>query len=184
MLFLPLQVLSQSATIPINISVNGTLTITNALDDSNNGKNPNINVNLSITPDLGATEVSGDANFRIRTNLEVWRLTAQRTQEIDTGPTNIKATDVGLLVTTQAGTNANPDAGKLVSPFNVKTNLGQVSTSGPISVIDGSNKTSKNRDTTNANNYFQVNTKYSIQPDFFYSPGTWKTIVTYNLVSP
>lgn len=178
------QSFSQTATIPINITVNGTLTISDANNDASSGKNPTINVNLSVTPDLGAAAVTGDANFRIRTNRSVWRLTAQRTSEVDTGPTNIVATDVGLLISTQAGANANSMAGILVAPFNAQTDLSSVSTTAPVDVISGTAKTSTARDNTNTNNYFQVNTRYSILPDFFYQPGTWRTTITYNLVSP
>jgi len=181
---LPLASFSQSATVPINITVNGTLTISDANNDASSGKNPTINVNLSITPDLGASEVTQDANFRIRTNKSNWKLTAQRTLEVDSGPTNIIAMDVGLLVTTQAGSNANSMAGGLVAPFTSKTNIGSIPTSSPVNVIQGSSKTSIARDSSNANNYFQVNTQYSIFPDFFYQPGTWKTTITYSLVSP
>ncbi len=180
----PIKSFSQSATVPININVNGTLTISDALNDASSGKNPTINVNLSITPDLGAAPVSGGANFRIRTNRSTWRLTAQRTVEIDTGPTNIVAMDIALLVTTQAGTNANAMAGILVAPFTAQTDLGSISTSAPVDVISGTAKTSTAKDNTNTNNYFQVNTQYSILPDFLFQPGTWSTTITYNLVSP
>ena len=180
----PLKSFSQSATVPININVNGTLTISDASNDASSGKNPTINVNLSITPDLGAAPATGNANFRIRTNKSTWRLTAQRTAEIDTGPTNIVAMDVTLLVTTQAGTNANAMAGTLVAPFTAQTDLSSISTSAPVDVISGTAKTSTAKDNTNTNNYFQVNTQYSILPDFFFQPGTWRTTITYNLVSP
>ena len=183
-LALPTKSFSQSATVPINITVNGALTITDAANDTMSGVNPTINVNLSITPDLGAAAATGDANFRIRTNRSTWRLTAQRTTEIDTGPTNIVAMDVGLLVTTQAGSNANAMAGTLVAPFNAQTDISSVPTVSPVDVVSGTAKTSSGRDSSNINNYFQVNTRYSILPDFFFQPGTWKTTVTYNLVSP
>ena len=184
LLTVPVKTFSQSATVPININVNGTLTISDASNDASSGKDPTINVNLSITPDLGAAPVTGNANFRIRTNKSTWRLTAQRTAEVDTGPTNIVAMDIALLVTTQAGTNANAMAGILVAPFTAQTDVSSISTSTPIDVISGTAKTSTARDTTNSNNYFQVNTQYSILPDFFFQPGTWRTTITYNLVSP
>ena len=180
----PVKTFSQSATVPININVNGTLTISDATNDASSGKNPTINVNLNVTPDLGAAPATGNANFRIRTNRSTWRLTAQRTTEVDTGPTNIVAMDVELLVTTQAGTNANLMAGTLVAPFNAATNLSSITTSTPVDVVSGTAKTSSAKDNTNTNNYFQVNTQYSIQQDFFYAPGTWSTTVTYSLVSP
>ena len=184
LLTVPVKTFSQSATVPININVNGTLTIPDASNDASSGKDPTINVNLSITPDLGAAPVTGNANFRIRTNRSTWRLTAQRTAEVDTGPTNIVAMDIALLVTTQAGTNANAMAGILVAPFTAQTDVSSISTSTPVDVISGTAKTSTARDTTNSNNYFQVNTQYSILPDFFFQPGTWRTTITYNLVSP
>ena len=184
LLTVPVKTFSQSATVPININVNGTLTISDASNDASSGKDPTINVNLSITPDLGAAPVTGNANFRIRTNKSTWRLTAQRTAEVDTGPTNIVAMDIALLVTTQAGTNANAMAGILVAPFTAQTDVSSISTSTPVDVISGTAKTSTARDTTNSNNYFQVNTQYSILPDFFFQPGTWRTTITYNLVSP
>ena len=183
-LTMPIKSFSQSATVPINITVNGTLTISDAANDASSGKNPTINVNLSITPDLGAAALTGAANFRIRTNKSSWKLTAQRTQEVDTGPTNIEATDIGVLITTQAGSKGNAMAGILVAPFNARTDLSKVSTSSPVDVVNGTEKTSTQRDPTNANNYFQVNTQYGIEQDFFFQPGTWKTTVTYNLVSP
>ena len=183
-LITPVRTFSQSATVPITINGNGTLTISDASNDASSGKDPTLNVNLSITPDLGAAAASGGANFRIRTNRSTWRLTAQRTAEIDTGPTNIIAMDVGLLITTQAGSNGNAMAGTLVAPFNTQTDLSVISTAASVDVISGTAKTSTSRDTTNSNNYFQVNTQYSIFPDFFYQPGTWRTTITYNLVSP
>ena len=184
LLVMPMQTFSQTATVPINITVNGNLTISDANNDASSGKDPTLNVNISITPDLGAAAATGNANFRIRTNRSNWKLVAQRTSEVDTGPTNISASDVGLLITTQAGSKANPDAGSLVAPFNTKTDISKISTSTPVNVISGKLKTSRERDNTNSNNYFQINTQYSITPDFFYQPGIWKTTVTYNLVSP
>src|SRR3989338_6944143 len=95
--FVPLETLSQSAIVPINITVNGTLTISDANNDVKSGKDPTLNVNLTITPDLGASGSIGGASYRIRTNRPNWRLTTQRTQEIDTGPTNIVAMDIALV---------------------------------------------------------------------------------------
>lgn len=182
--FIPLETSAQSAIVPINITVNGTLTISDANNDTKSGKDPTLNVNLNITPDLGASGSIGGASFRIRTNRPNWRLTTQRTQEIDTGPTNIVAMDIALVISTQAGSNANATAGTLVAPFNASTDLNSVPVSSPVTVVSGTAKTSSARDSTNTSNYFQVNTIYGIAPDFFFQPGTWKTTITYNLVSP
>ena len=105
-----------AATVPVNVTVNGALVITDASNDSMTGVNPNINVNLSVTPDLGAATVTGQANFRIRTNRNTWRLTAQRTVS-NSGGTGLADTDISLTVAKSAGSNGNANAGALVAPF-------------------------------------------------------------------
>ena len=172
-----------SGSVPLSIAVNGSLVISDADTDSAAGKNPTKNVSLSITPDLGHTTQSGTANFRLRTNQSAWRLTAQRTAS-SAGGTSIADTDVKVDVATSAGTNASATAGARVAPFTAQTSLGSITTATPVDVISGTAKTSTARDFSNANNYFQVNTTYSIDPDFFYTPGTFSSTITYNLVSP
>ena len=172
-----------SATVPLSITVNGSLVVSDADNDTMAGKDPTKNVNISVTPDLGATTASGSANIRIRTNNSTWRLTAQRTAS-SAGSTGIDDTDVKVDITKSAGTNANASSGALVAPFTAQTNLSSIATVAPVDVISGTAKTSSMIDNSNANNYFQVNTTYSINPDFFYSPGTFSSTVTYNLVSP
>ena len=172
-----------AATVPINVTVNGALVITDASNDSMAGTNPTLNVNLSVTPDLGQSNVTGQANFRIRTNRNTWRLTAQRTAS-NAGSTGIADTDVTLSVAKSAGSNGNANAGSLVAPFTSATNLNSIPTATSADVVSGTAKTSSAKDGTNTNNYFQVNTTYGIAPDFFYTPGTYSTTITYNLVSP
>ena len=172
-----------AATVPVNVTVNGALVITDASNDSMAGVNPNINVSLSVTPDLGAATVTGQANFRIRTNRNTWRLTAQRTVS-NSGGTGLADTDISLTVAKSAGTNGNASAGSLVAPFTAATNLNSIPTASSTDVISGTAKTSNAKDSTNTNNYFQVNTTYGVAPDFFYTPGTYSTTITYNLVSP
>lgn len=172
-----------AATVPINVTVNGSLVITDASNDGMAGTNPNINVNLSVTPDLGQSTVTGQANFRIRTNRTAWRLTAQRTAS-NAGGTGIADTDVTLSVAKSAGSTGNASAGTLVAPFNAAATLNNVPTASSADVVSGTAKTSSIKDGNNTNNYFQVNTTYGVSPDFFYTPGTYSTTVTYNLVSP
>lgn len=172
-----------SATVPLSITVNGSLVVSDADNDTMSGKDPTKNVTLSITPDLGSTLQSGNANFRLRSNQASWRLTAQRTAS-DSGGTSIADTDVLVDIAKTTGSAANADAGSIVAPFTSQTNLSSISTVSAIDVISGSAKTSSSRDGNNANNYFQVNTTYSIQPDFFYTPGTFSSTITYSLVSP
>lgn len=178
------EVKAGTATVPLNITVNGSLIITDADNDTTSGKDPTKNVNISVTPDLLQSEVSGSANFRIRSNKPSWRLTTQRTAS-NAGTTGIVDSDISVTITKTAGSTANVNAGTLVAPFDAKTTLSSVPTIAPAAnVVNGTAKTSSAKDPTNANNYFQVNTTYGLAPDFFFSAGTFTTTITYNLVSP
>ncbi len=174
---------SNQATVPINITVQGKLIITDAYNDNKSGTNPTLNVNLKLTPDLNNSTVSGSSSIRIRSNLSSWKLTAQRSNLADS-TVNIDPKDISLNFTTQSGSKANPNAGKLLSPFNKATDLSQISSNGPTDVLAGLSKTSLERDPDNLNNWFQLTSNYSISPDFFYEIGEWNTTVSYSLVSP
>ena len=171
-----------AATVPMSVTVNGALVISDADNDTMAGENPTKNVDLTIDPDLGQTLQTASANFRVRTNRSAWRLTASKTAS-SAGGTGLTDADVLLDVSKSAGSNANASAGTLVSPFTSQTNLGSLSTTA-VDVISGTAKTSSAKDNSNANNWFQVSTTYSVQPDFFYTPGTFSSTITYNLVSP
>jgi hypothetical protein len=172
-----------AAQAPIGITVNGVLVISDADNDTAAGKDPTKNVNISVTPDLGHTTQSGSANFRVRTNRSTWRLTAQRTVA-DAGGTGITDSDVKVDIAKSAGASANANAGALVAPFTGQTSLVSIDTAMAVDVINGTAKTSSARNFNNASNWFQVNTSYSIDPDFFYTPGIYSTTITYSLVSP
>lgn len=178
-----LSVMSNQATVPINITVQGKLILTDAENDNKSGENPTLNINLKLTPDFNQSIVSGSSAIRIRTNLNSWKLTAQRA---NSQPQNviIDPEDIALSFTTQTGNKANPNAGKLLSPFNQITNLSKISTNEPSDVLIGSSKTSMEKDPENKNNWFQVTTNYSVSPDFLYEVGEWGTTVSYSLVSP
>ena len=169
--------------VPLSILVNGSLVISDGNNDIAAGKDPTKNVSLTVTPDLGQTLQSGSANFRIRSNRAAWRLTAQRTAS-SAGGTSIVDTDVLVDISKSSGSTANATAGALVAPFTAQTNLSSITTIAAVDVISGTAKTSSAKDANNANNWFQVGTTYSIQPDFFYTPGTFSSTITYSLVSP
>jgi hypothetical protein len=172
-----------AATVPLSITINGNLVLSDADNDTGMGINPTKNVNISLTPDVGHTTQSGSANFRIRTNRTSWRLTAQRTAS-DTGGTGITDADVKVSVAKSAGTNANVNSGTLVAPFTGQTALSSITTASAVDVVSGTAKTSSAKDFANTNNWLQIGTTYSVDPDFFYSPGTFSSTITYNLVSP
>ncbi len=172
-----------AASAPLSVTVNGSLVISDADNDTMAGANPTKNVSLTVTPDLGHTLQSGSANFRIRSNRATWRLTAQRTAS-SAGGTGIGDTDLLVDIAKSAGSSANAAAGALVAPFTAQTNLSSITTIASVDVVSGTAKTSSAKDNANANNWFQIGTTYSIQPDFFYTPGTFSSTITYNLVSP
>ena len=174
---------SNQAVVPINITVQGKLIISDATNDNKSGIDPSLNILLRLTPDLNSSIVSGSSGIRIRTNLNNWKLTAQRSN-FSNSVLNIDPEDVSLSFTTQAGSKANPGAGVLVSPFNGVANLSQISTNSPTEILVGSSMTSIDKDPENKNNWFQLTTNYSILPDFFYGIGEVNTTVSYNLVSP
>ena len=172
-----------AASVPLSITVNGSLVISDAGNDTMAGKDPTTNVSLSVTPDLGHTTQSGSANFRVRTNKSGWRLTAQRTAS-DAGGTGIADADVKVDIAKSAGTNANANSGAVQAPFTSQTDLSSITTASSVDVVSGTAKTSSAKDNGNGNNWFQVSTTYSIEPDFFYEEGTFSSTITYSLVSP
>lgn len=172
-----------AVTVPISVTVNGSLVVTDADNDTGSGKDPTKNVTISVTPDIGQSTVTGSANFRVRTNRTTWRVTASRTA-FSAGTTGLAETDVKVTITKSAGTNGNAASGALVAPFTSQTDLMSIPTTGSADVISGTAKTSSAKDGANTNNWFQVSTTYGVDPDFFYTPGTASTTVTYNLVSP
>ena len=174
---------SNQAIVPLNITVHGKLVITDANNDNKAGSNPTLNVLLRLTPDLNNQTASGSSAIRIRTNLSTWKLTALRSN-LTNSNTNINPDDITLKFTTQSGSTANPNCGKLLSPFDQITTLSQISTASPIEILTGTDKTSIARDPENKGNWFQLNSNYSISPDFFYGIGEWNTTISYNLVSP
>lgn len=174
---------SNTATVPLKITVEGKLVITEAENDTIAGKDPTIDVLLKLSPSLENTVVSGSSNVRIRTNLKSWKLTAQRSiNEINS--LNIDPKDISCSFSTKAGSKANLNAGKLIPPFNEITNLNQISSNSPTEVLAGIDKTSSSKDPQNLENWFQLTSTYSAKPDFFYSEGEFNTVISYSLVSP
>ena len=178
-----LKVESNQAIVPINVTVLGKLIITDAENDTKSGENPTLNVNLKLTPDLNNAVVSGSSSIRIRTNLNSWKLTAQR-HEQNGSLTNLAPKDISLAFAISTGSKANQSSGKLISPFDATTDLSKISSNSETDILHGLSKTSLERDPKNADNWFQLTSNYSISPDFYYETGDWSTTVTYNLVSP
>lgn len=164
---------SGTATVPLSITVNGAVTVTDAATDTAAGKNPTLNVNLSVTPDIGASDVSGSANFRVRTNFTNWKLTAQRAGFTANG-TGLAATNVGLSITKTAGSDASATACTLQAPFTGSTTINSISASAATDICAGTTtKTASAASTSaNTNNYLNFATTYTVAQDFFFTPGS------------
>ena len=174
---------SNQATVPINITVAGKLIITDAESDNIPNSAPNLDRMLRFQKSSNKSSVYLNKAIRIRTNLNTWKLTAQRT-DLQNQVVTINPKNISVLFTTQAGSKANRNAGKLISPFNTKTNLSKISSISPVEILIGNSKTSSGRDPKDRNNWFQLTSTYTISPSFLSKNSQWSTLISYNLVSP
>lgn len=165
----------QSATVTNNLTVNSVIVISDASTETSD---PTSSVALSLTPSVGASDATGSANFRIRTNQPSWRLVVSK-GTYSAGTTSTAESDITITLSTSAGSNGNASAGTL--QYTSKT-LSSI-TNGET-VVSGTAKTSSTRDSTNTNNFFQVNTSYSIPQDFFFTPGTATITLTFTASAP
>lgn len=173
-----------TATVPLSITVNGAITVTDAATDTMAGANPTLNVTLNVTPDVGEVDATGSATFRVRTNLAMWTLSAQRAG-FTAGTTGLAASDVGLTVTKTAGATGVAAACALQAPFTGATNIGQISDSAATTICAGTAKTAASATTSlNPTNYLQFATDYTVPQDFFFSPGTATDTITYSVTDP
>jgi len=168
---------ADAAVANLTITVMNGLTIT----DTSNTTNPQ-NVAIAITPDVGAAAQTGNANFYIRSNYPTWSLTALRSALSDPSSTGLALTDIGYAVTLGThGTNANASAGAVAGSF-ASTTLNTLTTSAQA-IVTGSAKTSSARDSANTQNFFKVNNAFTVNQDFFFSPGVVTVSVTYALTA-
>lgn len=173
-----------SATVPITITVNGAITVTDASNDTVGGKDPTLNVSITVDPDIGATAASDTATFRVRSNYSSWELNAQQTVAFDPDTTAIDEADVAVDIVKTAGADANAAACSLTAPFNATADLSDIPTGSTVQVCDGTAKTaSAKSNSANADNWLQFETTYTVEQDFFFEPGTATATVTYVAVN-
>lgn len=174
---------AQTATIHTGLNVAGSITLSDDALDTMAGKNPTLNVNVSVTPDVEETVAFDLANFRIRTNLSMWQLNAIRSG-FSAGTTNLVAGDVALSFIKTAGSDGDSASCSLVAPFTGVTDLTMISTGSQTAVCTGTSMTANQvSDSTNPNNYVRFQTIYMVPQDFFYDPGVATDTITYTVVS-
>lgn len=147
---------SNSATVPLSIEVHGKLIITDENNDNKSTRRVNSTSHINLDRRREFYNVVSENGLRIRTNVKKWRLIATITEDSVEGK-SISSKNILLRYKTSAGSSANPDAGRLVAPFNKKVRLKAVLKNPNLIVIEGNSKTSLERDKENENNWFGVN---------------------------
>ena len=175
---------SGTATVPLAITVNGAVTVTDTADTVHNPGAGTLDVSFSVSPDVGASDLTSTKSFRVRTNYTMWKLTGQRAG-FSAGATALAATDIGLTITKTAGSNAVAGACTLQSPFTGATTINAISASSATDICAGTSaKTAAARSSSaNANNYLQFDTLYTLAQDFFFEPGSASDTITYTVAN-
>lgn len=116
---------SSNAVIPLNISVQGKLIISDAKSDGNNNSN--------------TLDTTSNTKIRIRTNLNRWQLVANRNNET-------KNNTILISYKLNAASKANPRAAKLNPIFNNPVLLNSIHRNSQTTILEGFSKTSLERD--------------------------------------
>lgn len=158
-----LEAKSNSAVIPLNISVQGKLIISDAESDGHD--NSNI-LNTSL-----------NTKIRIRTNLNRWQLVATRNNEIENNK-------ILISYKLSAARKANLKSAKLNSNFSNPTLSNNIPRNSQITILEGLSKTSLERDSGNHNNYLELSQDLnSIDNSEVSESDIANTSITYSLVS-
>lgn len=147
---------SNSATVPLSIEVNGKLIITDEETDTFSASRQSTLVPININRSKDDFNILGTSGIRIRSNVDKWSLIAKIT-ELSVNKKRISPKLISLKYQTSAGSKGNPNAAKLLAPFNRPTSLSTIPKDMPVTVLEGRSKTSLQRDEGNHNNWFGLN---------------------------
>lgn len=180
---------SNSATVPLSIEVNGKLIITDEDTDNLSSSRQSTLVPINIDRSRNNFNILGTSGIRIRSNLERWKLLAKIT-ELSVNEKRINPKLISIHYETSVGSKGNPNAARLIAPFNRPTRLSTIPKDMPVTVLDGRSKTSLDRDTGNHNNWFglTLTAEYTgnerrARTNIKYSKSQYKAVVAYALVS-
>lgn len=148
---------ANSAVMPITINVTGRLVITD--DQDRPSADPNkFDQTIRVKKSKGGGIATGATSIRIRSNLKKWQLSVSKASENDFSGDEKK---LFLTYETNAGSNANPDAGVLTKPFRETITLNDIRHDAPEAVLVGTSKTSLKPDSENVDNWFGLKIEYS-----------------------
>lgn len=177
------KVYAASVAVPISITVNGKMIITDPAEESNSGAGaPEYQQAVKLKKSGTESSYHGKAAIRVRSNLKDWRLVAKRAQA---GKDSVEEENFYLIYTLSAGSKANSAAAILTKPFLKPVSLGSISPKEPSTVLVGTSNTSNQQDPGNGNNYLELGLEYNYFPsEETIQADEMNTIVSYGLVSP
>lgn len=175
---------AQTATVPIMITVNGAITVTDAANDLMAGKDPSaLNIAVTVTPDVEETDATATNSFRVRTNHTMWTLSATKTA-FNAGTTNIPETSVGYEITKTAGSDADVAACAFQGVFTGATTLDMVTVASQTVCAGTAKIAMAASNSMNVNNYLQFDSTVTVPQDFFFEPGTATSQLDFTVTNP
>ncbi len=147
---------------PLSITVSGVAEISNTA-----GGNSLISINWTNIPSIGATNLTNTSSIKVRANTSTWKVQMAKSTANDNE--TINDSEISLSFTKTAGSTGSISSGNIQGGITSLANLSNT----PITVLQGSSKTSSALDNRNSNNYLELNTTYSLVPDFFHNTKTF-----------
>lgn len=181
--FTPMESHACSAVVPISITVNGRIVVTDAVDDSSTkGRSGIIQQSILVRKRKGSDIYKGQSSLRIRSNLKKWQLLTNRT---DSDSNNLDSDNFYITYDIEHAANANPLAASLTRKFKGEVPLANIPSGSSVVLVNGKTKTSIARDSKNANNWVGVNLKYTYYPKNEENlDNALSTVISYSVVSP
>jgi hypothetical protein len=186
------EVYSNSAVMPISIQVNGKLIITDENTEVDSNERSRVVENINIDRSKSNFDLSNSYTLRVRSNESRWKLIGHL-QEVSVKQTKkINPKFIRLTYKTSAGSAGNINSAMLAAPFTEPVRLSNIPRKSDFVVLEGSSKTSLQRDKGNKNNWYGL----SFNVDFvgknglalestnpIYRKKKYNAIVSYTLVS-
>lgn len=182
---------SNSATVPINIKVNGKLIITDEASENSVSGDKSLITNINTDRSKKNFNIVDEYKLRVRSNVGKWRLVGNIT-EIPAGKKErINPKFIRLTYETSNGSKANPSSARLSNQFAIPVPLSIIPQGTDFTVLEGISKTSLERDKGNHNNWYgltfraeYVGTKgRASRTKPVYKKKKFNAIVSYTLVS-
>ena len=183
---------SSSAVVPINITVNGRLIITDENAELGSSSKSRVTENINIDRSRPNFDLSNSYTLRIRSNVNRWKLTGHL-QELPIKTTKkINPKFIRVTYKTSAGSSANVNSAMLAAPFNAPVPLSNIPKKSDFIVLEGNSKTSLHRDKENKNNWYGLSFNVDFvgknglaleRTDPVYRKKKYNAIVSYTLVS-